>query len=816
MKTFTIKILHILSLIIAGTAITFAQTAKFTGCISGSLFDENGKPMDYATVSLLDSQDSSIVKETLSNEQGVYNFDHINTGTYLIKVTMVGYGMIITKAFTVTENQSNITVPVLKMSPGNHVLSTVNIAGSKPLVEHNGDKTVINVEGSVLSAGNSAMDILERTPGVIIDKDDNISLNGRQGVSVMVNGKLTYLTPAQLATLLRSTDGNTIKSIEIITNPSAKYDASGNAGIINIELKKGIREGTNGSIVAGAGYGKYGKDNETISLNHKQGNLNLFGSFSHLDDKHDINVNLRRIVVDSANTTYFNQYSSSVKQDNNNSYRLGADYDLSPKNRIGALISGYFNGENDDDSDNTYIGPDFSRADSSLHTSAADHQTFHNISFNLNDTYKIDTAGQELSADLDHSKFLNNANAGYATDFFLPNGSILHPGSFLGNGAPSTIGIRTAKTDYLNSITKSLKLETGLKFSDVKTDNDLLQTTDASMPYINENHFIYDEKIGAGYISLSKDYSDYSIKAGLRAEYTRSNSTADSVNILQYHSNHYLDLFPSLFISHKIDDKNEVNVSYGRRIDRPQYDNLNPFTYHFDPYTYLQGNPYLRPQYASNFQFNYTYDHNITLTLGYTHLKDMIANVPVTDPAAKIAYAIPENLQSQNSLSMNVFASYTLAKWWEGNINMNGVYNDVMSDRLNGVGYSANKATLIVRVTETFTPVKGFKAEITSAYQSPVIFGVFNLSAQHWTDAGISHSFADKSLNVKLSVSDVFNTHHFVNTVIFGSDNLVARVNAETQVAHLTLTYNFGNGKIKSSEHQTGAEDTKGRVKGAN
>jgi len=155
------------------------------------------------------------------------------------------------------------------------------------------------------------------------------------------------------------------------------------------------------------------------------------------------------------------------------------------------------------------------------------------------------------------------------------------------------------------------------------------------MPYVNEIHFIYNEKIGAGYVNLSKDYTKYSVKAGLRAEYTWSNSTADSVNTVQDNSNHYLDLFPSLFISHKIDDKDEINFSYGRRIDRPQYDNLNPFTYHFDPYTFLKGNPYLKPQYANNFQFNYTYNHNITLTFGYTHLKDMFAMVPVTDPATK-------------------------------------------------------------------------------------------------------------------------------------------------------------------------------------
>ncbi len=816
MKTAIVKIFRALVLIIACTSVSFAQTASGPTKVSGSLLDENAKPIAFSTVSLLKAGDSTIVMGTLSNETGQFTFDRISSGSYVVKATVVGYKTATTTVFTITANAPEMSLPSLEMTPASYSLNTVSVTAARPLIEHNGDKTVINVEGSVLSAGNSAMDILERTPGVIIDKDDNIGLNGRQGVSVMINDKFTYLTPAQLATLLRSTDGNTIKSIEIITNPSAKYDASGNAGIINIKLKKGARAGTSGSVAAGVGYGKNGKDNETISLNHKEGNLNLFGSISHTDDKNYQKFNLKRIVTDSSGQTYFNQYTPLIKRNDNNSYRLGADYDITSKNRIGAVIYGYFNGEDDTNSDVTYIGPDFSTVDSSLNTIAASHQTYHNISFNLNDIYKIDTIGQEISTDLDYAKFLNNANSRYVTSYFLSDGNMLHAGSYLGNGATSMISVRTAKADYTNPLTKSMKLETGLKFSDVKTDNNLLQTTVASVPYVDENHFIYNERIGAGYINFSKDYANYSVKAGLRAEYTSSNSTADSLNTVQRNSKHYLDFFPGLSVSHKIDGKNEISFSYGRRIDRPQYDNLNPFTYHFDPYTYLQGNPYLKPQYTNNFQLSYNYDHNITMTMGYSHLNDLIANVPVTDPATKAGYATPKNLQSQDSFTVNFFAGYNIAAWWEGNVNMTGFYNDIVSNGLNGVNFSVRKATVIISITETFTPVKGFKAEISSVYQSPMAFGVFDLSEQHWTDAGISHSFADKNLSVKLSVSDVFNTHQFSNPVIFGNDYLVARIKNETQVARLTLTYNFGNNKIKSGDRQTGSEDTKGRVKGAN
>jgi len=816
MKTFATPILYILLLLFISTGAVFAQTSQLAAKISGALLDENGKPMDYATVSLLKARDSSIVKGTLSSETGKYTFDHVNSGAYIIKATVVGY-QAATKMLTVTDSSPNLIVPALKMLPGTQTLNTVSIAASKPLIEHKIDRTIMNVENSVLAAGNTAMDILERAPGVSVDKDDNISLKGKQGVTVMINDKLTYLTSAQLATLLRSTDGTTIQSIEIITNPSAKYDAAGNSGIINIKLKKNKQAGTNGTVTAGTGYGAYGKDNENLTINHKEGNLNIFGSFSHNDNKRIQNIGIKRIIPDSAGApTYFSQSSPLIETDNNNSYRLGADYDLSSKNTLGFVASGYFNGEQDDIDDRTYIGPNFNQVDSSLRTVSAVHQTYHNIAFNLNDTYKIDTAGQELSADLDYSQFKNNSVAQYVTDFYLPDGSIQHPEAFLGNLTPSVINIRTGKVDYTKPLTKSLKFESGLKFSDVKTDNNLTEKTEATDPYVSTNHFIYDEKIDAGYLNLNKDFKGYSVQAGLRAEYTSSTANGDSANIVSVIPRHYLDFFPSLFIDHTINDKNEINFSYSRRIDRPQYDNLNPFVFHLDPYTYQKGNPYLKPQYTNNFEFNYTYNKNITLTLGYSKTTDVITELPGTDPATKISFVTQENLQVQNSYNVNIYAPYTIAKWWEGNVNATGFYLGFISNGLEGGNLNRGQAAYNIRTTQTFRLLKGFKAELTANYQSALTYGLFYVKPRYSIDAGISRSFADKKLNVKLSVSDIFNTLTNDVTSNYQSTNLDITQKRESRITRLTLTYNFGNNKIKAREHQSGADDEKSRVKGNN
>jgi len=815
MKTIFIKIFLLLLITLPAGSLIAQSNAP--GTVSGQLKDETGKPMDYATVSLLKAQDSTVIKGTLSNETGAYNFDHIPTGTYIIKATEVGYARAISNAFTLVAGSLNITIPVLQMQQASHTLNAVSITASKPLIEHKVDRTVMNVENSVLAAGNSAMDILERAPGVSVDKDDNISLKGKQGVTVMINDKLTYLTAAQLATLLRSTDGNTIATIEIITNPSAKYDAAGNSGIINIKLKKNKQTGTNGSVSLGAGYGRYGQDNETLNLNHKEGNLNVFGTFSHNDIQRYQDIGLMRIITDSTgHQTYFNQHTYMPESDHNNSYRLGADYDLSSKNTIGFLVSGYFNGENDNNNTYTYIGQNFTEVDSSLHTVSLIHQTYHNNAFNLNDSWKIDTLGQELSADLDYSNFGNGSIAGYTTDFFLPNGSVQHPEAFLGNITPSNIDIRTAKLDYTKPLTKSLKFESGLKFSDVKTTNDLLQTDSLGTPYIDNNRFVYDEKIDAGYINFNKDFKNYSVQAGLRAEYTSSSAVGDSANVVQNIPRHYLDFFPSLFIDHTINDKNEINFSYSRRIDRPEYDNLNPFVYHLDPYTYQKGNPYLKPQYTNNFEFNYTYNKDITLTLGYSRTSDVITQIPGTDPATKVSFVTQENLQTQNAYNVNLYVPYTFTTWWEGNVNLTGFYLGFVSNGLEGQNLNDGQAAWQVRATETFTPIKGYKFELTTNYQSALVYGLFNVKPQYSTDAGVSHSFADKKLNVKFSVSDIFNQRTNDVTSFYANNYLIINQKHQTQVARLTLTYNFGNNKFKAPQHQSGADDEKSRVKGNN
>jgi outer membrane receptor protein involved in Fe transport len=813
MKSITYKLLSLLCLVGMGT-VAQAQAPTPTGKITGSLVTEQGKPADYATVSLLRAKDSSVIKSSLSNETGKYTIERVSAGTYLIKATIIGYDKSISGPVTVAAN-ATVEVPALQLLPATKTLKAVSITATKPLIERKIDRTVVNVENSILAAGNSAMEILERAPGVTVDKDDKISLKGKQGVTVMIDGKLTYLSASQLAGLLRSTDGNTIQSIEIITNPSAKYDAAGNSGIINIKMKKNRAAGSNGSFSATGGYGNNHKASSSLNMNHKDGKLNIFGNYSYVNNKRPQDINLNRTINNSGVNTFFNESTDMLANRSSHNYKLGADYDLSKTNTLGIQLSGYNSAFNANTFNNTIISPDQINQSARTTTGNNSRERYNNFAANINNRMVFDSLGKELSMDVDYSNFNNTQSNNYNNNFFLADGQTLRTSSILRNSLPTKINIATYKADYTNPIGKTMKVEAGVKFSYVGTNNDLRTDSVLNNNWVVDagrtNLYKYTENINAGYVNFSQSWKKTSIQAGLRAEQTNSKGDSrDVFNVTTINERHYLSWFPSVFVNHELSDNHSLGINYSRRIDRPSYDDLNSFVQILNAYTYMQGNPNLKPQFTNSFELSYTLKKKYNATLGYSKTTDVMAEIPKQIDDKKVTFVTRENLAEQNNYNLNLSLPFTITKWWNMNNNITGFYMGFKAPELdiNTGQFAANGNSI-----NTFTVSKTVKFESTLNYQSPLTYGLFRISRQYGIDAGVSKSFAAKKATLKFSVSDVFNTRQQYLTVQQGNLNFNVFQKNETRVARLTFTYNFGNTKIQARKRSGGAEDEKSRVK---
>ena len=789
------------------------QTNHYFTKISGIIADQSNRPVSYATVELISTNDTTIKKAGLSGEDGTFTFDQVKPGRYRINVSNIGFLSAKGNEFQVVDSIVSLTVDKIVLHTNEHSLKTVTISASKPTIEVTADKMTMNVENSVLAAGSNALEILGRVPGVTIDQDNNISLKGQEGVNVMINGRPTNLTGAQLAAMLKSTDGSGLKSIEVLSNSSAKFDASGGAGIINIILKRNKQAGTYATVTAGAQYAKYWGDNFSTNISHNEGKLNTYLTLSHSDSKGYRDVNINRQVNDSlSRTTFFRDNYQGTYTPHPTDYLVGADYQLTKNNNIGFEVSGFTESFNENGFDINRISSKPLIEDSLLTTQSRASYPNNNLNLDLNDKLSIDTSGQQISVNLDYSKFNSSTNSGYINDYFLPDGSIQDPEQNLQIQTTTVITIHAAKLDYVKPIGKTLTLESGFKISEVNTTNAQNTAQQENGTSINDatnnSYFSYDEKIKAGYASLNEKLGHITIQAGLRSEYTQSNSVligSPEVN------RHYLDFFPNASVKDMIDDNNSLTLSYSKRIDRPNYAYLNPFVSFLNPYTEAQGNSFLNPQYVNKLEAGYTLYSKFNVSIGYSHTSDAIQHLFIN--SGDISILTFRNINVLNYYDVNLNAPITINKWWSGNINFTGYYREIKSDTLAGNNIQAGKASFIVKASQTFL-VQHFKAEISGDYSSQHLTGISIYLPQYGVDAGVSRSFDNNKVNIKFAVNDIFNSRsvRYNSDLLVNNDYSFEKRN-DSRVSRLTFTYRIGNSKKAGHQNSnSGADEERNRA----
>lgn len=779
------------------------QTSK--GEVKGKIYNTTGEPVANASVYLLTVKAAAVIKTGVSDDLGTFTINNVPDGEFIVQVSSVGYETFKSTPIRIAAN--SLTLEPIQLQAQAQAIEGVTVEGRVPLVQQRDGKLILNVENSTLAAGNNALEVLQRAPGVSVDKDENLQLMGQQGVNVTIDGRQTFMSGEQLATFLKSMNGDQIKSIEVTTGRSAKDDAEGSVGTINITLKKNRLEGFNGTFLASAAQGEHFRGNSSLTLNYKKNNTTLFGNYGYTQNKRLFDLHLMRTIASDEVTRVFDQQANLLETNKTHNYKIGIEQRTSDRNTM--LLQ--FSGDNDDEqstnNSRTQIGSSVGAVDSVLNTVTDSRTPFNRYSLNFNNEFKLDTLGGKLTLDLDWTAFRNRSDIDYDYQTFFPDGVLVRAPEYWRTAMPVDINIYVGKLDFVKNIGKG-KFEAGVKYSQVKSDNNLSfeEFVDESWQRFayRQNHFVYTEQIAAGYIDYSREFGKASIKVGLRAEHTNSNAhaiTTDTIN-----KRNYLDLFPSVSSSYAFNENNILSLSYARKISRPNYRYLNPMPYYIDKFTYVLGNPYLRPQYTDGFTLNYTLMKMFNFTLGTDITNDAMVESLGQDVETGESWIQQQNLARTVTSYLNINAPAQIGKFWTMNNNLTTIYMHFKGEI---AGDFANLGSLFFqgRSTNNFKLGKGFSAELSVNYNSSFLYNVYKIHARWGTDVGLNYNFKDQRSSFKLAGTDIFRTQqNNVSTNFAGFDSQFRQYN-DNRVVRLTYTYKFGNLKQQTKRTNTDSEE---------
>ena len=785
--------------ILCATLFVFVSTATAQkgGSVSGTVI-RSEKAADGATVTLFRAKDSATVKLSAANKEGIYVFENVEDGDYLVSATTVGHQKSFSKRFSVNAQQQVVQVPTIMLSAVNKELADLSVTAKRPLIEQRIDRTIVNVEASITNVGTSALEVLEKAPGVTVDRDGNISLKGKEGVMVMVDGKPTQLGGADLANLLRGMSSNQLDQIEIMTNPPARYDAAGNAGVINIKTKKSLRAGFNGSTNLTYSQGRYPKTAEAFNFNYRVGKVNLFTNLSHNYQKSFSTMYLDRNILninDNSLQRVFNQEVNRLGKGNSFSAKAGVDFFATPKTTLGAVVNINMRGMESVNPNVTSISNSSKVLESVTKAIVNNEVDWNSFSANLNYRRLLDKKGKELTSDLDFAKHSMNNDLFMMNSYTDAAGNPFMKADTVIGLLPQDIRVYSGRVDYYYPINKNSRFEAGVKSSFVRTDNnavyDSIQFGKIVHDYNRSNHFVYEENINAVYANYSAPLSKkITGQFGLRLE----NTTAKGRQLTtgENFRPNYTQLFPTAYFQYKANDKHNFGANFGRRISRPSYQSLNPFIRFLDRYTFSQGNPNLKPSISTNFELTHTWKNQITTTLNYTHVKDIIQGI--IQQRGEEAYNTPENVARLDQFGIAVSANTPINKWWSSSININ-LYNDNFKGVINNAPITMRGTTFITSFTQQFKVSKTLTAEINGRYRAGGLEGVMRVRPVSMVGAGISQQILKNKGTIRLTARDIFWTQRPSGRTQYGNVDVEIRNVAETRVVSLGFTYSFSKGK---------------------
>ena len=775
----------------------------FSQSIKGRVQDINRRPLPFVNVLLLNAKDSALIKGAVSDTSGVYTLDNISFGTYLLSASMIGYKQAYLPLVKITPQDPELEVIAFTLADDVTQLSEVVVTEKRPFVEQHIDRMVVNVANSIIASGSTALEVLEKAPGVTVDRQNGIlQLRGKEGVIVQLDGKQTYLSMADLVTLLRTMPSDNIDQIELITNPSAKYDAAGNSGIINIRMKKNNNEGTNGSLSLGIGSGRYERGRGSVQLNHRTRKLNFFGNYSANRGGNYFDLKTEQTIDNGEQHNLANQDTYIRFRDRGQNAKGGLDYFISKQTTLGLVWTGFWSNFGEEGTAESSFRTE---EGGMVYLQALTYKTISSISSNqignINFHHSFGEKGGELSADFDLGHFTRDYSNSLLTETVVsdaPSQNLLG----LLTQMPTKITIRTVKVDYNRSLSPKWKMEAGIKSSYVYSDNNLTlsrgEADHLEQDLDLSNHFQYTEQVNAVYASFSgKLGTKTEMQFGLRSEHTHS--IGESLSFNNIVTRDYLNFFPSLFLSRPLSKNHSLTFSYSYRIDRPNYQSLNPARSYVDPYLYSRGNEYLKPQYTHSLELKHGFKDKLFTALGASYVHDLAFFVihPVDSIRTE---RTPLNIGKSMSYNFTLSFPITVMKGWNLQTNFIGVYSQ-FKYAFQDTPLTVQQVSGRLNASNTFVLGKGWSAELTGWLSTPAVYAVFRSPWLGSLDVGLQKSVTSK-FQVKLSAQDVFHTNRFIRTIDAPNFKSNGNLAFDTRVVMLTLTYSFGNQQLMGARQR--------------
>ncbi|MES2005093.1 MAG: outer membrane beta-barrel protein [Bacteroidota bacterium] len=796
--------------------ISFAYSQTIS--ISGQILSANKKPMASVSVSLLKKIDSSIQRAVVTDETGNFTIDQLRDGDWLLLTDAVGFKKNYSSVITIRQ-KSIVVPPIILQELAPKELAAVTVVANKSYTEQKIDRTVVNVDALISNTGTNALEVLEKTPGVLVDENGTITFKGKSGVLVLIDDKPTYLSATDLAAYLKSLPSSALDKIELMDNPPAKYDAAGNAGVINIRTKKSKAKGFNGSVALSYGQAFYGRNNESLNLNYYTGKINLFTNigYSEYNNIRILDVSRSYFTSSGNPVSVFKQQNTFYPKIKGPNYKFGFDYYRSPKTTWGIVFTGSVSDRNEYRPTSSSVYNGSGSLDSSISANNYGRSHFSKAGINLNYTHKFDSLGKTLSFDVDYIKYGSDANQTFANSTYASTGVMKSTQNILAQ-LPSNISIYAAKTDLSLPMPGKVKFEAGLKSSYVTSDNEAnyfnINNGISTVDYDNTNHFIYKENINAGYLNLNKAFKKLTLQAGLRAENTNGNGhqLGNAYKRDSAFSNHYTNIFPTAYFSYKLDSagNNLLNLSFGRRIDRPNYQDLNPFVFILDKFTYFAGNPFLRPQFSNEYKLSYTHKNKFTVAAFYDHISDV--QIETIEQNGTTFISRNGNIGDYYFASVSIEASLHPAKWWTMNIYAELDYNNYRGNLYSGYINSTAK-WIYGTANNQFVLGNGWTAELSGFYCGPRSNGQFDKIAFGQVNPAIQKKIWNNKASIKLSGRDIFNTNTSTGNIT-NVPNVLASYRNRFYNQSFTIGFSYSFGKqLNKEQRKIGSADSEaGRV----